>query len=126
MSVAYIDTSCLVSIAFGERGAKALARRLESFDDLLSSNLLEAELRSAFHRERVDFEADLLSWVGWVLPDRPIGREMGRVLDAGYLRGADLWHVACALYLAEDLPEMAFLTLDERQASVAAELGLQT
>ena len=43
MNLAHVDTSALV--AFGERGAGALARRLEKYDELLSSNLLEAELR---------------------------------------------------------------------------------
>lgn len=126
MSLAYVDTSCLVAIAFGEREAKGLGKRLRDFDELLSSNLLEAELRSAFHREDAAFEPDLLSWVTWVLPDRALGREMSRVLEVGYLRGADLWHLACALYLVEDPPEMSFVTLDDRQKTVAAGLGFAT
>lgn len=125
MTLAYVDTSCLVAIAFGERGAKRLASRLEDFDELLSSNLLEAELRSAFHREEVPFEPDLLSWITWVQPDRPLGREMGRVLEVGHVRGAELWHLACALYLVEDPPELAFITLDERQGTVATGLGFE-
>jgi len=126
LSLAYVDTSCLVAIAFGGRGAKGLGRRLRDFDELLSSNLLEAELRSAFHREEVSFEPDLLSWITWVLPDRALGREMSRVLEMGYLRGADLWHLACALYLVEDPPELSFITLDDRQGNVAAGLGFET
>lgn len=51
MSVAYIDTSCLVAIAFRARGATALQRRIEQFDDLVASNLLEAELRAGYKRE---------------------------------------------------------------------------
>jgi hypothetical protein len=125
LTLAYVDTSCLVAIAFGERGAKRLASRLEDFDELLSSNLLEAELRSAFHREEVPFEPDLLSWITWVQPDRPLGREMGRVLEVGHVRGAELWHLACALYLVEDPPELAFITLDERQGTVATGLGFE-
>ena len=35
-----------------------------------------------------------------MLPDRPLTHECTKALTAGYLRGADLWHVACALYLA--------------------------
>ncbi|MFV1980896.1 MAG: hypothetical protein ACC655_07065, partial [Rhodothermia bacterium] len=96
------------------------------FDELLSSNLLEAELRSAVLREDVPFEFNLLSWISWVLPDRPLGREMARVLEAGYVRGADLWHLACALYLVEDPPELSFATLDKRQAKVAGQLGFRT
>ena len=48
--VAYVDTSCVVAIAFAERGAASLARRLRNFDEIVASDLLEAELRSAFVR----------------------------------------------------------------------------
>lgn len=126
MSVAYVDTSCLVAIAFGERGAAALAQQLEGFDELLSSNLLEAELRAAFVREEVEGGEDLLTWLSWVLPSRALSGEIAAVLECGYLRGADLWHVATALYVAEDPREMAFVTRDERQAGVAEELGFLT
>jgi hypothetical protein len=49
--------------------------------------------------------------------------EISRVLSAGYLRGADLWHVACALYLEPEPDELVFLTLDASQKAVAAKLG---
>jgi hypothetical protein len=123
MNVAYVDTSCLVAIAFGEPNASVLARRLEGFDELVSSNLLEAELWSSFAREEVEPEARLLSWISWVLPDRPLSREIGQALAVGYLRGADLWHVACALYLIETPGEISFITLDDRQRAVAQGLG---
>ena len=123
MKVAYVDTSCLVAVAFGERGATALARRLRTFDELVSSNLLEAELRGAFAREEVPFVDDLIAPLTWILPDRPLGAELEHSLMAGYLRGADLWHVATALYLAEDSGDLTFLTLDQRQQDVAGSLG---
>ncbi len=124
MKAAYIDTSCLVAIAFGEKGAASLGRRLEGFDELFSSNLLEAEFRASLVREEVDDAADLLSWFTWVLPDRPLSREFGKVLAAGYLRNADLWHVGCALFLADGKPsDLHFLTLDDRQRAVTKRLG---
>ena len=126
MTVAYVDTSCLVTIAFGERGGTAMARRLGRYDVLVSANLLEAELRGAFAREDVPFHARALSSISWVLPDRPLGPEIARALEAGYLRGADLWHLACALYLVEDLGPLPFVTLDDRQREVAQALGLET
>ncbi len=126
MRVAYVDTSCLVAIAFGEPNASALARRLEGFDELVSSNLLEAELWASFAREEVEPEPQLLSWISWVLPDRPLSQEISRALAVGYLRGADLWHVACALYLIETPSELSFITLDDRQRAVAQELGFAT
>lgn len=123
MNVAYVDTSALVAIAFGEAGGARLARRLESFDELLSSNLLEAELRATLTREGVSDGDNLLTWIAWVLPDRTLGPEIGQVLSTGYLRGADLWHLACALYVAEDPKDLSFVTLDERQRELAAILG---
>ncbi len=123
MTRAYVDASCMVAIAFGERGARALARRLGRFEELFASNLLEAELRAASVREGVELDADLLTWLDWVLPDRPLTAELTSVLSAGYLRGADAWHVACALYIAADPVDLPFLTLDDRQRSVARRLG---
>ena len=123
MKVAYVDTSCLVAIAFGERGAAALGRRLEGFDELLSSNLLEAELRASFVRENVEPDASYLDSIGWILPDRPLSQEMSAVLAAGYLRGADLWHLACALYVVDRPQDMSFVTLDSGQWAVAEALG---
>ena len=72
MSVAYVDSSVLTAIAFDEPGATAHARKLDGFARVISSNLLEAELRAAF------------------------AREFAAVLETGTLRGADLWHVAMA------------------------------
>ena len=43
MRAAYVDSSCLVAIAFQEPGSDRLAQRLEQCDELYSSNLLEAE-----------------------------------------------------------------------------------
>jgi hypothetical protein len=126
VAFAYVDTSCLVAIAFGEKGASALGRSLEAFDDLFASNLLEAELRAAFRREGVSGDDDLLSAISWIVPDRPLSREIATVLDAGQVRGADCWHLATALFLAEDPSELAFLTLDARQKAVAKSLGFRT
>jgi predicted nucleic acid-binding protein len=123
VNVGYLDTSCLVAVAFGERGYRAIVAQLDSFDRLYSSNLLEAELRAAFQRERVAADGQLLGRLAWVLPDRPLSAEIGAVLAAGQLRGADLWHVACALYLSPDPQELAFLTMDRSQAMVATRMG---
>jgi len=125
MKVAYVDTSCLVAVAFADARATAVTRRLKSFDELVSSNLLEAELRSVFARERVPVDSDLPFAISWVVPDRPLTDEIVRVLDAGYVRGADCWHLAVALYLAQDPASIAFATVDDRQEVVARELGFR-
>jgi uncharacterized protein with PIN domain len=124
--VAYVDTSCVVAIAFAERGAVSLARRLRNFDEIVASDLLEAELRSAFVRENVPFRSELTAALSWIIPDRPLHAEIERVLAAGYARGADCWHLATALYAAGNPAELSFLTLDERQKNVARTLGFRT
>ena len=124
MRLAYVDTSCLVAIAFAEAGATKVAGRLERMDRLFASNLLEAELRSALAREGFSVDpADLLSGITWVYPNRPLGGEFGRIAVEGYVKGADLWHLACALFLAPEPKDLAFLTLDKRQEAVARKLG---
>lgn len=124
MAFAYVDSSCLVAVAFDEPGARKLAARLRRFDRLFSSNLLEAELRSALSREGVDGRAeDLLSWIAWIYPNRPLTAEYTRITAGGYLKGADLWHLANALFLSPDAEDLSFLTLDTRQADVAGRLG---
>jgi predicted nucleic acid-binding protein len=123
MNVAYIDTSALVAIAFGEDAGSELADRLREYDEILSSNLLEAEFRSALAREGVPGGGHILTWIIWILPNRPLSREIDRIIAAGYLRGADLWHLACALYVADEPEELVFVSLDERQNEVAGALG---
>jgi len=123
---AFVDTSCLVAIALGERGAPAVAARLKRFEELFASNLLEAELRATLTRERVALDPDVLTWLDWIFPDRPLTQEIYRVLAAGYLRGADAWHVACALHMSEEPKAVTFLSLDGPQRAVARRLGFRT
>jgi hypothetical protein len=52
-----------------------------------------------------------------------IGGELERIAVEGYVKGADLWHLACALFLAPQPKDLAFLTLDKRQEAVARKLG---
>lgn len=123
MRAAYVDTSCLVAVAFAEAGSARLMRSLQSYDVLLSSNLLEAELRAAVRRENVAADpGGLISAISWVYPDRPLTSEIMRVLDTGYVRGADLWHLAVALFL-DPHREIGFLTLDTRQQEISHQLG---
>ena len=87
MRVAYVDSSVLVAIAFTETGSAALAQTLSEQDVLVSSNLLEAELRAAFRRDNVTADpSELLSSIAWVHPDRALTAEITTVLEAGYVR----------------------------------------
>lgn len=123
MSVAYVDTSCVISIEFGESGSSGLSRRLNSFDTLVSANLLEAELLATFAREGRRSDPGSIDRIAWIIPDRPLHAEVTAVLARGYVHGADCWHLANALYFGEDPSTMSFLTLDNRQRAIALELG---
>lgn len=126
MNVAYVDTSALLAVAFGEPGGAAMAKALRGFDRLVSSNLLEAELRAAFRREgALDDPTPLLQTISWINPERPLSQEIRRVVAAGALRGADLWHLACALYLDPSSSGVVVATLDVRQAGVGRALGFK-
>ena len=126
MRVGYGDASWLVAVAFAEPGYASLVARMEGLVQLVSSNVLEAEVRAVLDRENVPADGALFGRLAWVLPDRPLTAEIKAVLQPGHLRGADLWHVACALYLSPIPGELAFLTEDQQQAAVAAAIGFAT
>ena len=123
MRTLYVDTSCVVALEFGEPGAPEVSRLLQSSDALVSSTLLEAEVGSACARERVAVPASRLATLSWVLPPRRLSPELERVFAAGSLKGADAWHVACALFVDPSARDLVFVTLDDRQAAAARAVG---
>jgi predicted nucleic acid-binding protein len=127
MKRAYVDTSALVAIHFGERGAAKLATFLRAQEELLSAAFTSAELLSTLAREgRSLREAEgLLKRISLFAPDGPLQAECEEALAVGPLRGADLWHVAAALALAGQRSRKAltFCTLDAAQGAVASKLG---
>ena len=125
MTVAYVDTSVLVAVSFNEESSTGVTTRLNEFSRLVASNLVEAELCAVFAREQCSFSQEVLAGIEWILPDRRLSPEISTVLGAGYVRGADLWHLATALYAAGTAGEMAFMTCDDRQGRVAAALGFR-
>jgi hypothetical protein len=126
LKAAYVDSSCLIAIATAEPGHHDLSKRLTSQERLFSSDLLEAELKSALARHgdggRVK---NILSWVEWVRPYRGLTGEIDRALKAGYVRGSDLWHLACALFIRPKMQTLSFFTLDGQQNGVARDLGFR-
>lgn len=126
MKLAYIDTSYLIAIVFGERASSSLRKKLLKFDRLLSSNLLEAEFLSTLRRESVDIKIvqETLEPISWIYPNQTLTNEFNKILKIDYLRGADLWHLACALYIGSP-KRMSFLTLDRKQKLVARKLGFK-
>ena len=126
---AYLDSSFLLAIAFGEPGGATLQRILGRHDRVLSADLIVAECLSSIHRESLDDDSvmALLHGVDFVFPPRSLAREMREALDVGHLRGAGLWHVACTMYLASTTrADVAFLSRDQTQRRVARRLGFAT
>ena len=62
----------------------------------------------------------------WVFPERALTAEFEQVLAGGQVKGADAWHLACALYVARDPRDLTFLTLDVRQRAAARRVGFAT
>jgi hypothetical protein len=123
MKPAYVDTSLLIGIKF-QKFSAASARSVKQYD-LFSGELLVAEMLAFGKRESIslDLIRESFKGISWIVPDRSILKECNRVIEAGYARGADLWHLACACYLSPNPKELAFLTLDARQHELAARLG---
>jgi hypothetical protein len=126
MRVAYLDSSCPVAISLDEPGSRELLVRVSGFDRLFSSNLLEAELKSALRRENTPGRVrNFLTWMRWVFPYRRLTREINQILEVGLLKGPDLWHLACALFICPKFEALHFLSLDDKQSKIAKSLGFR-
>ena len=123
MKAAYIDTSLLIGLKF-EESSSALIRTVQKYD-LFSSELLIAEVLAFGKRESIPESLlwDAVKGLSWIIPEDTLTEQLARVIGPGYARGADLWHLACACYLSPNPQDLAFLTLDERQRSLASHLG---
>ena len=125
LSAAYVDTTALLPVTYGEEPvAESIRRKLENFRHLLSANLLEAEMRVAFALEGREFDDDVLASVNWIMPNRRLDAEMAAVLRTAQLQPIRLWHLVTALFFNELVPGLVFVTLDEQQETAARDLGL--
>ncbi len=121
---AYVDGSALLAIIFDEPDGSTVVQRLAAFNSLVSSILLEAEVRAASFRSGLNYDPSWLYNIIWIHPTRSLGPEIAVALRARYLRSGDLLHVATALYATHTYGfELAFITLDNDQREAAARLG---
>lgn len=122
LSVVYVDTSALGSLLIDQPESSALVEWLDQTTaTLVSSDLLETELRRIAVRESLD-QADvtrLLDGVALAALDRAIYRSAG-FLPMPYLRTLDALHLEAAIRLDVD----AVLTYDRRLSEAAHEAGL--
>jgi len=126
MKALYIDSSVVIAILLNEVNAKKMRKLIGTYDEVLSSHLIEAEVSSAAFREKVDLElaGRMLDHVSLIFPDRSLRDEYAGVLRAGYCRGSDLYHLACLLYVDPER-SLPLLTLDLRQSEIAHKIGLK-
>jgi predicted nucleic acid-binding protein len=123
---AYVDTSALVAVQFGEPERPRVLAVMRSHDELVSTSLLIAEMLATLRRAGLPIAgADpLLRRIERLAPPDDLRAECEEALAVGPLRGADLWHVATALRLAgRHRKRLTFCTLDNAQRGVAAGLG---
>ncbi len=127
MPLAYVDSSALVAILFDEPTRDAYLRRFRMQTQLLSTSLTRAELCSAALREGKPLEAAerLLQRFEIFVPPDDLADECREALTHGFLRGADLWHVASAMRIAgKHRKRLIFCTGDLDQGRIARATGL--
>lgn len=124
----YVDSSAILAILFEESRGSDYAILLQKHKKrIFSSALLEAEIYAAAKRENVPLEkaAGFIALVGLVFPDESLQKEYLKILEQGYLRGADAYHVATALYLDPQTQNLIFVTADRNQSKIAQSLGFE-
>lgn len=122
-TVVYVDTSALGALLVERLESDALENWLDQTSDMLvSSDLLEVELRRLAVREGID-QADvtrLLDGVSLAALDRAVYRSAG-LLPMPYLRTLDALHLEAAMRL----DAAAVLTYDRRLSKAARSVGLR-
>mgnify|MGYP000844316977 FL=1 len=122
-AIVYLDTSALGALLIEQPESNALVEWLDrTADVLVSSDLLETELRRIAVREGIDQGAvtRILDGVGLAALDRAVYRGAG-LLPMPYLRTLDALHLEVAMRL----DATAVLTYDHRLGEAARAVGLQ-
>lgn len=130
----YWDASAILSALVEDSHTGDARRRLASASPHLVSSLAHAEVMAVLARMEREGRAgaDEISLARRAFASGPWGRlgggpqaETTAVLSRRYpLRGADLWHLAMAVSLRSDLPELRMQTYDARLAAGAQQEGL--
>ena len=128
-AVIYWDTSAVISALFKDgnsRKAKEIAER----DALhLLTTLAYAEVSAVISRmKRNQILTEVLFQSAFEVVDRGPWRRISvspgwsliqKLARKHALRGADLWHLAAAMSLTEEFPELSLLTFDQRLKTAA-------
>ena len=122
-AVVYVDTSALGALLIDQPESSALESWLdETSASLVTSDLLETELRRMAVREQLDQHdvTRLLDGVALAALDRAVYRSAG-LLPMPYLRTLDALHLEAAIRLNA----AAILTYDHRLSEAARSVGIE-
>lgn len=122
LPVVYVDTSALGALLIDQPGSVALIKWLDATPaTLVSSDLLETELRRIAVREGLDHSdvTNVLDGVALAALDRAVYRSAG-LLPMQHLRTLDALHLEAAMRL----DVTAVLTYDRRLGDAARSVGL--
>lgn len=141
----YLDTSALVKRYVDETGSQWLRGTISAAETLLSTQLLVPEVISAlnrlvredmlalpdYRRLRVAFRDDCVSEYQLTPPRSDILSLSCELIERHPLRAYDAVHLATALVIeralqTQDLPQLTFLSADNRLLTIAAAEGLET
>lgn len=125
-SYAYLDASALVKLAVHEHETPALEHAVLNRDALFTSVAGAVELRRALGRTgqlAAIQQAEAVLDAVFLADLTPAILDQAGRLQPSALRTLDAIHVATAASLA--LPDLAFITYDDRQASAARAVGLR-
>jgi uncharacterized protein len=118
----YLDASAAAKLLVDEAESEALAAYLDRTieeQELVSSALLETELRRLATRLEQSMVTDLLARVDLVDPPRSLFHEAG-LLPGTHMRSLDALHLATALRVDSD----TFVAYDTRLLDAARSVGL--
>src|SRR5262249_25387297 len=126
MGFAYLDASALIKLAVHEDETAALESAVTNFDGLFTSVVGGIELTRALARTgraaAGDQAREVLDALFLAELNPAIAAQAGR-LEPTSLRTLDAIHIATAASL--QLPDLEFITYDDRQANAARALGLR-
>lgn len=123
---AYLDASALVKLAVHEAETPALERAVLDRDALFTSEVGAIELHRALGRTApasTQDQADAVLAAVFLADLTPAVRSQAARLTPWSLRTLDAIHVSTAASLS--LPDLDFITYDDKQAAAARALGLR-
>ena len=126
----YLDTSAWIAWKFKQAGSDIFKKIALDSDTVISCPLFVSEYVSFLKRNEILSQTryeEELDFIRWIFPAVPLFKEYSQCGKLGFLRGADLYHIATALWFAQDRPsELIFLTCDLKQKEAAKKLGFKT